>query len=241
MRPYYCIRGVIMSESLGKVLVVEDESKLARFIELELKHEGYEVVLAEDGREAVEKFFEDEPDVILLDLMIPQLNGIEVCRRIRKESNVPIIMLTAKGETFDKVLGLEMGADDYIVKPFDSKELVARVKAVLRRYDTKKENEVKKIVYPNLVINQGTYLVTYHGKDISLPPKEFELLSFLAQNPNQVFTREKLLDKIWGYEFVGDTRTVDVHIKRIREKLNQDDPWSIMTIWSVGYKFNVKS
>ena len=225
----------------GRVLVVDDEKMIVKGLKFSLIQDYSVVDCAYDGEEALEYVRNNEYDIILLDIMLPKLDGLSVCQQIREFSNVPIIMLTAKGETFDKVLGLEMGADDYIVKPFDSKELIARVKAVLRRYDTKRENEVKKIVYPNLVINQGTYLVTYHGKDISLPPKEFELLSFLAQNPNQVFTREKLLDKIWGYEFVGDTRTVDVHIKRIREKLNQDDPWSIMTIWSVGYKFNVKS
>ena len=226
---------------MAKVLVVDDEASIVNIIAYNLKKEGYEVITAENGEDGLELALSENPDLVLLDIMMPKMDGYEVCRKLREKSNVPIIMLTARADEVDKVIGLEMGADDYIVKPFDSKELVARVKAVLRRYDTKRENEVKKIVYPNLVINQGTYLVTYHGKDISLPPKEFELLSFLAQNPNQVFTREKLLDKIWGYEFVGDTRTVDVHIKRIREKLNQDDPWSIMTIWSVGYKFNVKS
>lgn len=224
-----------------RVLIIDDDVHIAELISLYMEKEGYETFEIHSGDEAIEAFKKFDPHMVLLDIMLPGIDGYQVCRKIRQISNTPIIMLTAKGDTFDKVLGLEMGADDYMVKPFDSKELVARVKAVLRRYDTKKENEIKKIVYPNLVINQGTYLVTYHGRDISLPPKEFELLSFLAQHPNQVFTREKLLDKIWGYEFVGDTRTVDVHIKRIREKLNQDDPWSIMTIWSVGYKFSVKS
>lgn len=222
-----------------RVLIVDDDVHIAELISLYMEKEGYETYEVHSGNDVMEAFKKFDPHIVLLDIMLPGVDGYQVCRQIRQLSNTPIIMLTAKGETFDKVLGLEMGADDYIVKPFDSKELVARVKAVLRRYDTKRENEVKKIVYPNLVINQGTYLVTYHGQDISFPPKEFELLSFLAQHPNQVFTREKLLDKIWGYEFVGDTRTVDVHIKRIREKLNKDDPWSIMTIWSVGYKFNV--
>ena len=224
-----------------RVLVVDDDVHIAELISLYMEKEGYETYEVHNGDEVMDAYKKFDPHLVLLDIMLPGIDGYQVCRKIRQISNVPIIMLTAKGETFDKVLGLEMGADDYIVKPFDSKELVARVKAVLRRYDTKRENEVKKIVYPNLIINQGTYLVTYHGKDFSLPPKEFELLSFLAQHPNQVFTREKLLDKIWGYEFVGDTRTVDVHIKRIREKLNLDDPWSIMTVWSVGYKFNVKN
>lgn len=227
--------------SRQKIMIVDDDAHIAELISLYLTKECFDTNIVLDGEEALKQFELYQPNLILLDLMLPGMDGYQVCRAIRQKSSVPIIMLSAKGEIFDKVLGLELGADDYMVKPFDSKELVARVKAVLRRYDNKKENEVRKIVYPNLVINQGTYLVTYHGKDMSLPPKEFELLSFLAQNPNQVFTREKLLDKIWGYEFVGDTRTVDVHIKRIREKLNQDDPWSIMTIWSVGYKFNVKN
>ena len=222
-----------------RVLIVDDDVHIAELISLYMEKEGDETYEVHSGSDVMEAFKRFDPHIVLLDIMLPGVDGYQVCRQIRQLSNTPIIMLTAKGETFDKVLGLEMGADDYIVKPFDSKELVARVKAVLRRYDTKRENVVKKIAYPNLVINQGTYLVTYHGQDISFPPKEFELLSFLAQHPNQVFTREKLLDKIWGYEFVGDTRTVDVHIKRIREKLNKDDPWSIMTIWSVGYKFNV--
>ncbi len=223
-----------------KILIVDDDVHIAELISLYMEKEGYETFEVHNGNEVIDALKEFNPHLVLLDIMLPGTDGYQVCREIRQISNTPIIMLTAKGEIFDKVLGLEMGADDYMVKPFDSKELVARVKAVLRRYNTKRENEIKKIVYPNLIINQGTYLVTYHGKDISLPPKEFELLSYLAQNPNQVFTREKLLDKIWGYEFVGDTRTVDVHIKRLREKLNKDDPWGIMTIWSVGYKFNVK-
>ncbi len=224
-----------------RVLIVDDDAHIAELVALYMEKEGYETYEVHNGSDAMEAFKKFEPHIVLLDIMLPEIDGYQVCRQIRQLNNTPIIMLTAKGETFDKVLGLEMGADDYMVKPFDSKELVARVKAVLRRYDTKRENEVKKIVYPNMVINQGTYLVNYHGEDISFPPKEFELLSFLAQHPNQVFTREKLLDKIWGYEFVGDTRTVDVHIKRIRGKLNKKDPWSIMTIWSVGYKFNVPS
>lgn len=224
-----------------RVLIVDDDAHIAELVALYMEKEGYETYEVHNGSDAMEAFKKFDPHIVLLDIMLPGIDGYQVCRQIRQLNNTPIIMLTAKGETFDKVLGLEMGADDYMVKPFDSKELVARVKAVLRRYDTKRENEVKKIVYPNMVINQGTYLVNYHGEDISFPPKEFELLSFLAQHPNQVFTREKLLDKIWGYEFVGDTRTVDVHIKRIRGKLNKKDPWSIMTIWSVGYKFNVPS
>lgn len=171
--------------------------------------------------------------------MLPEMDGYDVCREIRKISSVPIIMLTAKGETFDKVLGLELGADDYIVKPFDPKELVARVKAVLRRYEPK-DGGSKQVVIPNLTINLSTYTIIYHGQEMELPPKEMELLYFLTSHPNQVFTREQLLDRIWGYEFVGDTRTVDVHIKRIREKLDRSDAWNIKTVWGVGYKFEVR-
>ena len=173
---------------------------------------------------------------------MPEMDGYETCREIRKQGNTPVIFLTAKGETFDKVLGLELGADDYIVKPFDNKELVARVKAVLRRTETKETN-VKKLVFPGLVINQSNYSVTYKDRNIDMPPKELELLFFLASHPNQVFTREQLLNQIWGYEYYGDTRTVDVHIKRIREKLDNDEheePWSIKTVWGVGYKFEVR-
>ncbi len=223
-----------------KILIVDDDVHIAELISLHMEKQGYETYEVHSGNEVIEAFKQYAPHMVLLDIMLPGKDGYQLCREIRQISNTPIIMLTAKGEVFDKVLGLEMGADDYIVKPFDSKELVARVKAVLRRYENKTEPEVKKIVFPNLLINQNTYLVTYHDQEMSLPPKEFELLSFLAAHPNQVFTRETLLDKIWGYEFVGDTRTVDVHIKRIREKMKKDDVWSIKTIWGVGYKFDVK-
>ena len=180
------------------------------------------------------------PNLILLDLMLPGMDGYQVCREIRAKYSVPIIMLSAKGEVFDKVLGLEMGADDYIEKPFDSKELVARVKAVLRRYEPKQEEDKNVLKFGGLEINLSNYSVVYNGKSLDFPPKEFELLSFLAQHPNRVFTREQLLDRIWGYEYVGDTRTVDVHVKRIREKLNSEDEWGIRTVWSVGYKFGQK-
>lgn len=223
-----------------KIMIVDDDMHISELISVCLEEEGYETKLVYNGREAIETFRIYEPDMVVLDIMLPEVDGYQVCCEIRQMSMVPIIMITAKGDTFDKVLGLELGADDYIVKPFDKKELVARVKAVLRRYVSKVDNTVKKIEFPNLTINQSTYIVTYHGKDMELPPKEFELLCFLAQHPNQVFNREKLLDKIWGYEFVGDTRTVDVHIKRIREKLNQEDNWSLKTVWGVGYKFEVK-
>lgn len=224
-----------------RILIVDDDIHIAEVISLYMEKQGYMTFEVGTGTEVIESFKKNNPHLVILDIMLPGKDGYQVCREIRQISNVPIIMLTAKGEVFDRVLGLEMGADDYIIKPFDSKELVARVKAVLRRYDDKKEADSKEIVYPSLTINQGTYLVTYHDEEISFPPKEFELLSFLAANPNQVFTRETLLDKIWGYEFVGDSRTVDVHVKRIREKLDGDDQWSIKTIWGVGYKFDYKS
>lgn len=223
-----------------KVLVVDDDEHIAELISLYLNKEGYETREAYTGREAIEAFNEFSPQLILLDIMLPEIDGYQVCREIRQSSNVPIIMLTAKGETFDKVLGLELGADDYIVKPFDSKELVARAKAVLRRYENKDMPSGKQIVFPNISINPSTYVVTYHTMELELPPKEFELLMFLAQHPNQVFTREQLLDKIWGYEFMGDTRTVDVHVKRLREKMSFEDVWSIKTVWGVGYKFEVR-
>ncbi len=228
-----------MSNKL-KILVVDDDTNIAELISLYLNKEGYETKEVYNGREAIEVFSSYAPHLVILDLMLPEIDGYQVCREIRQSSSVPIIMLTAKGEVFDKVLGLELGADDYIVKPFDTKELVARVKAVLRRYDNRNVNINKQIVYPNITINQSTYIVTYHGKELELPPKEFELLSFLAQHPNQVFKREQLLDKIWGYAFMGDTRTVDVHIKRLREKMPYEDTWNIKTIYGVGYKFEVK-
>lgn len=228
-----------MSNKL-KIMVVDDDTNIAELISLYLNKEGYETKEVYNGREALQVFPAYAPHLVLLDLMLPEIDGYQVCREIRKSSNVPIIMLTAKGEVFDKVLGLELGADDYMVKPFDTKELVARVKAVLRRYDNKDVSVTGQIVFPNITVNPSTYIVTYHGKELEMPPKEFELLNFLAQHPNQVFTREQLLDKIWGYEFMGDTRTVDVHIKRIREKMPYEDVWSIKTVWGVGYKFEVK-
>ncbi|MCL2421394.1 MAG: response regulator transcription factor [Defluviitaleaceae bacterium] len=220
-----------------KILVVDDDAHIAELITLYLNKEGYETQVAQGGRQAVALFPVYSPHLVLLDLMLPEMDGYQVCQEIRKMSSVPIIMLTARGETFDKVLGLEMGADDYIVKPFDTKELMARVKAVLRRYETKEPT--RQVVLPNLAINQSNYTATYHGKALELPPKEFELLHFFATHPNQVFTREQLLDRIWGYEFAGDTRTVDVHIKRLREKMIREDNWSIKTVWGVGYKFEV--
>ena len=218
-----------------KILVVDDDAHIAELITLYLNKEGYGTEVAPGSRQALERFPIYSPHLVILDLMLPEMDGYQLCQEIRKMSSVPIIMVTARGETFDKVLGLEMGADDYIVKPFDPKELLARVKAVLRRFDVKEPT--RQVVMPNLAINQSNYTVTYHGKELELPPKEFELLNFFATNPNQVFTREQLLDRIWGYEFAGDTRTVDVHIKRLREKMTKEDTWSIKTVWGIGYKF----
>ncbi|MDR1560107.1 MAG: response regulator transcription factor [Clostridiales bacterium] len=228
-----------MSEKL-KVLVVDDDSHIAELISLYLNKEGYETREVYNGREAVSVFSAYSPHLILLDLMLPGMDGYQVCGEIRKISSVPIIMLTAKSETFDKVLGLEMGADDYIVKPFEPKELLARVKAVLRRYEKNDSSVDRLIVFPNLSINQTRYTATYHGKELDLPPKEFELLFYLASHPNQVFTREQLLDQIWGYEFMGETRTVDVHVKRLREKMPFEDVWQIKTVWGVGYKMETR-
>ena len=225
-----------------KILIADDDSNISELISLYLMKEGYDTQKARDGKEALKLFQSYNPDLIILDIMMPEMDGYEVCREIRKTAATPIIMLTAKGETFDKVLGLELGADDYMVKPFDTKELVARVKAVLRRLD-KPETNSKKISYNDLTINMSNYSVTYMDNNVEMPPKELELLFFLSSHPNQVFTREQLLNQIWGYEYYGDTRTVDVHIKRIREKLGSDEDhpsWSIKTVWGVGYKFEVK-
>lgn len=220
-----------------KIMVIDDDENIAELISLYLNKEGYETKKYFSGVEALKEFNLFTPDLIILDIMLPQVDGYEVCTEIRKKSAAPIIMLTAKGETFDKVLGLELGADDYMVKPFDPKELLARVKAVLRRYKSKNIDN-KQLVIPNLTIDLSDYSIIYHGKKVEIPPKELELLYFLASNPNQVFTREQILNNVWGYDFIGETRTVDVHIKRLREKLNNRDPWEIKTVWSVGYKFN---
>ena len=225
-----------------KILIVDDEKHIAELISLYLTKEGFETREVYDGRKAMDEFYSFKPELVLLDLMLPGVDGFEICTTIRKNSDVPIIMLTARSDTFDKVLGLEMGADDYIVKPFEPKEMVARVKAVLRRYEKSETKEDDKTVsFDNLKISLNDYTVIYHGESLSFPPKELELLYFLAENKNQVFTREQLLDKIWGYEYVGDSRTVDVHIKRIREKLNKgDENWSIKTVHGVGYKFETR-
>ena len=227
-----------------KILIVDDDNNIAELISLYLTKECFETQIVNDGESALSAFDTFGPNLILLDLMLPGIDGYQVCREIRGRSATPIIMLSAKGEVFDKVLGLELGADDYMEKPFDSKELVARVKAVLRRYKASPEPiqdpAVKCVEYPDLVINQTNYSVVYMGNIIDMPPKELELLYFLASSPNHVFTREQLLDQIWGYEYIGDTRTVDVHIKRLREKIKDHDSWKIATIWGIGYKFEVR-
>lgn len=228
-------------ENKLKVLIVDDDVHISELLHLCLNKEGYETKEVYNGRDAVQAFLDFAPNIVLLDVMLPGLDGYQVCREIRSSSSIPIIMLTAKGETFDKVLGLEMGADDYIVKPFEIKEVLARIKAVLRRFEGRASSQAPKIVLPNITINSSNYSVTYRGKSLDLPPKEFELLLFLTQNLNQVFTREQLLDKIWGYDFYGDTRTVDVHIKRLREKFNFEETWAIKTVWGVGYKFESNS
>lgn len=230
--------------SKQKILIVDDDNNIAELISLYLTKECFETMIVNDGESALSAVDSFAPNLILLDLMLPGIDGYQVCREVRSKSSVPIIMLSAKGEIFDKVLGLELGADDYMEKPFDSKELVARVKAVLRRYKpvtaAVTSSQDKKVEYPDLVINQTNYSVYYKGQTVDMPPKELELLYFLASSPNHVFTREQLLDQIWGYEYIGDTRTVDVHIKRLREKINDHDAWRIATIWGIGYKFEVK-
>lgn len=233
-----------------RILIVDDDTVIADLIALYLNKECYETKIVADGREALQAFQTFIPHLILLDLMLPGIDGYQVCREIRQSSQVPIIMLSAKGEIFDKVLGLELGADDYMVKPFDSKELVARVKAVLRRYQSSgssnsqiselPQQQGNFVEYPDLIVNLTNYSVIYKGHSIEMPPKELELLYFLASSPNQVFTREQLLDHIWGYEYIGDTRTVDVHIKRLREKIKDHENWSLTTVWGIGYKFEVK-
>ncbi|MBQ2614298.1 MAG: response regulator transcription factor [Clostridia bacterium] len=223
------------------VLIVDDEVNICELLRLYVEKEGYNAIVANDGQQAIDMFKTMSPDLILLDIMLPVKDGWQVCREVRSISNTPIIMLSAKGETFDKVLGLELGADDYIVKPFEPKELLARIKAVLRRAENQSEaEEEKELKFDGLRINQSTYEVYLDDKKLEMPPKEFELLYFLAGNPNKVFTRDQLLDEIWGYEFFGDSRTVDVHIKRIREKVESEEKnWHLKTVWGVGYKFEV--
>jgi DNA-binding response OmpR family regulator len=228
-----------MEGKIGKVLIVDDDENISEVIKMYLENSGYDTKVSHNGREAQEFFVQYKPDLVLLDIMLPSVDGIDVLKWIRKQSETPVIMLTAKGETFDKVLGLELGADDYIVKPFEPKEMVARVKAVLRRYSV--ENEDKEVLkFPDLTVDINSYNVTFKGEDIKMPPKEFELLYFLASNKNRVFTREQLLCEVWGYDYPGDSRTVDVHIKRLREKLHGGANWELETVWGVGYKFEVK-
>ena len=225
----------------NKVLIVDDDTHIVELIRLNLKNEGFETCTAYDGEKALELFRSEAPSIVILDVMMPKMDGLQVCREIRRISNIPIIMLTAKGETFDKVLGLELGADDYITKPFDIKELVARVKAVLRRSEAKDNEAEKEVVFPKLTINLSNYELKLDGEYINLPAKELELLYFLASHPNRVFTREQLLEEVWGFDYPGDTRTVDVHIKRLREKLkNVEANWKIDSVWSVGYRFEVR-
>ena len=228
-----------MSEN--KILIVDDDVNICELLRLYLQKNGYLTILAHDGESAIKAFNDSKPDLILLDIMLPRLDGWQVCREIRKFSEVPIIMLTAKGETFDKVLGLELGADDYVTKPFDTKEIVARIKAVLRRSKTVSTPQVQVVEFDKLTVNLTNYDLVVNGENIDTPPKELELLYHLASNPNRVYTRDQLLDEVWGFDYYGDSRTVDVHVKRLREKLEGvSDKWSLKTVWGVGYKFEVK-
>lgn len=228
--------------SKEKILVVDDDVNICELLRLYIERDDYQVIIANDGEQAVELFNREQPDLVLLDIMLPKMDGWQVCKEIRKTSNRPIIMLTAKGELFDKILGLELGADDYIIKPFEAKEVIARIHAVLRRTGTNEEKEkVKEINWDKLSINLTNYELRVDGKYIDTPPKEMELLYYLASNPNKVFTRDQLLDKVWGFDYYGDSRTVDVHIKRLREKINGvSNQWSLKTVWGVGYKFDAK-
>ncbi len=224
-----------------KILIVDDDENICELLRLYLEKEGFETVVANDGEEAVNAASKYSPDLILLDIMLPRLDGWQVCREIRKTSQTPIIMITAKGEVFDKILGLELGADDYVTKPFDTKEVVARVKAVLRRSNDKNKNQTDEVKYDKLRINLTNYELEVDGKQIDTPPKELELIFHLANNPNRVYTRDQLLDEVWGFDYYGDSRTVDVHVKRLREKLEDiSEEWSLKTVWGVGYKFEVK-
>jgi DNA-binding response OmpR family regulator len=231
---------------MSKILIIEDEIEIADLEKDYLELSGFQVAIAHDGTRGLAMALSEEYDLIICDLMLPGMDGFEVCRTIRERKNILIIMVSAKKDDIDKIRGLGLGADDYMIKPFDTKELVARVKAVLRRYrkaapaPEKPKAKIKVVEYPNLTINQTNYSVTYNGRELVMPPKELELLYFLASQPNQVFTREQLLDHIWGYEYIGDTRTVDVHIKRLREKISDHENWAIRTVWGIGYKFEVK-
>ena len=225
-----------------KIMVVDDDVNIGELLRLYLEKEGYDTVLMTDGAAALEAFDTAKPDLILLDVMMPRLDGWQVCREIRKKSQCPIIMITAKGELFDRVLGLELGADDYVVKPFEAKEVMARIKAVLRRCGVSAEKKARVVEYDNLYINMENYELRVGGKVIDAPPKEMELIYHLAGNPNRVYTRDQLLDEVWGFEYYGDSRTVDVHVKRLREKLEGvSEQWSLKTVWGVGYKFEVRN
>ncbi len=225
----------------NKILIADDDRSIVELMRLYLEKEGYTCITAENGKVALEKFSRESPDLIVLDIMMPEADGWQVCREIRKSSSTPIIMLTAKGETFDKVLGLELGADDYMVKPFETKELIARIKAVLRRSETKPEVTTEEVTFPGLSVNLSNYELKIKGEIMEVPPKELELLYYLASNPNRVFTREQLLEEVWGFDYFGDSRTVDVHIKRLREKLEDvNENWQLKTVWGVGYKFEVR-
>ncbi len=224
-----------------KILIVDDDENICELLRLYLEKEGYETVVAHDGEQAVSSAQKHSPDLILLDIMLPKLDGWQVCREIRKFSETPIIMITAKGEVFDKILGLELGADDYVTKPFDTKEVIARVKAVLRRSNDKNKKQVSEVKFDKLRINLTNYELEVDGEEIATPPKELELIYHLANNPNRVYTRDQLLDEVWGFDYYGDSRTVDVHVKRLREKLeNVSEEWALKTVWGVGYKFEVK-
>ncbi|MDR0315202.1 MAG: response regulator transcription factor [Oscillospiraceae bacterium] len=226
---------------MEKILVVDDDINICELLRLYLEKEGYNVSIVNDGESAVSAFYEINPDLVVLDIMLPKLDGWQVCREIRKTSEKPIIMITAKGDTFDKVLGLELGADDYMVKPFDAKEVIARIKAVLRRTAITAEDTNKVVEYDGLSINLTNYELRVNGEQISTPPKELELIYHLASNPNRVFTRDQLLDEVWGFDYYGDSRTVDVHVKRLREKLEGiSQKWELKTVWGVGYKFEIK-
>lgn len=222
-----------------KILIIEDDANIRELLKIYLEREGYEITTADTGDSGIKAFKRENPDLVLLDIMLPETDGFSVCRQIRESSRTPIIMLTAKSETFDKIMGLELGADDYIVKPFEMREVLARISAVLRRYI--KEESSETLSFENLVINKTAYQLEVNGKKIDAPPKEIELLYFLASSPNRVFTRAQLLDDVWGFDYYGDTRTVDVHIKRLREKLDgASSQWELKTVWGVGYKFEVK-
>ncbi len=224
-----------------KIMIVDDDSNICELLRLYLEKEGFDTVIASDGAKAVAMFDTEKPDLMLLDVMMPQLDGWQVCREIRKKSQCPIIMITAKSEVFDRVLGLELGADDYVVKPFETKEVIARIKAVLRRSGAGEAKKERQVEYDGLSINMENYELRVHGKTVDTPPKEMELIYHLASNPNRVYTRDQLLDEVWGFEYYGDSRTVDVHVKRLREKLDGvSDQWTLKTVWGVGYKFEVK-